>query len=106
MRIAFFVRGWIVVRDDYHAPSSQCFCVYVPPLAGAHRIARREQTETFESVNVLLAFTDENYVARTLEQLGESIKHESDALEVPVPSAIAVWSPLLKVLGIVANGLV
>src|SRR5580698_11618912 len=103
MWIAFFVRRRVVIRDDYDAPSSQRLCIFFPPLSGAHRVARREQAEVFQGVNVLLAFADENGVALALDQFRETIKHKSDILEVPEPSAVAVWPSQLETLGIEAN---
>jgi len=73
MRTALPVCGRIVIGDDYDGPSTHWFGVLLPPLARSHRIASCQQTKALNGVNVLFAFADENRIARTFEQFGESI---------------------------------
>ncbi len=66
--------GFVVVGHDRHPAAPQRLAVLAAPLAGAARVARRDESERGQAVGVLLTFGHEHQAARIgLAELHQAI---------------------------------
>ena len=100
--------GIVLVGQDRHPPGVKGRVVReLRPVARAHRVGGRDQTQAGETVGVFLSLDDEDPVGRVGgQQLRQAVQDAGHAVHVPRPAAAAVWSSLAEVLRVQADDLV
>ncbi|HZU83261.1 MAG TPA: hypothetical protein VE987_10110, partial [Polyangiaceae bacterium] len=92
----------VLVGDDHHGPAGENFPGQVgdhAPLARAPRVAGGEKAVRRERVRVLLALDDEHGSVRVVGgELGQAVEYAAHTVELPDPTAVAVWAPLKEPL--------
>ena len=98
--------GLVVVRQDIDGEPLEVPVQFLRPLVGAAGIAGGDEAEAREAIDVLLAFDDEDrIIGRVRPQFEQPIGHLADALNLPGPASLAVWTALTEVLRLVPHNL-
>ena len=91
--------GLVIVRDDQAMAAAERLRVMILPLAGAHRVARRESALCAKILNVLLALANpDGLIGVRGQQDRQVIENRLDPVEAPLLALPGIGLPLAEVL--------